>query len=185
MSVWSELQGDLERGTRRLVGEYGDRLTAAAVLLCGDRTAADELVFRTFERVIAKIADYRPTGSFYGWLYTIMLNLRRMELRRKVETPVDPDELLEIPEREADDLSLCSLDAAQVRRGVDALPEHHREVVLLRYFEDLTVPEIAEILSLPEGTVMSRLYHARRALRRSLARQFGEGEETNRKRGEV
>ena len=62
-----------------------------------------------------------------------------------------------------------SPDSAAVRQAVAALPEIFREVVVFRYFEDLTVPEIAQVLDLPEGSVKSRLNRAKQRIRAALS----------------
>jgi DNA-directed RNA polymerase specialized sigma24 family protein len=76
MEIYEQIRTDREAGTRRLVAEYRARLQAAAYLLCADEHEAEDLVFRTFERAILKIDDFRPTGSFYYWIYTILLNFQ-------------------------------------------------------------------------------------------------------------
>ena len=83
MEIWQEIRKDQENGAKRLVSEYGDRLFAAAVLLCRNDSDAEELVFRAFEQTIQKIRAFNPTGSFFSWVYAIMLNFRRMDLRKK------------------------------------------------------------------------------------------------------
>ena len=83
MEIWQEIRKDQESGAKRLVSAYGDRLFAAAALLCRNDSDAEELVFRTFEQAIRKVDTFEPTGDFFNWLYAIMLNFRRMDLRRK------------------------------------------------------------------------------------------------------
>ncbi len=83
MEVWQEIIKDRERGARILVAVYKDRLFASALILCRDQHAAEELVFRTFARAIDRISSFRPNTNFYNWLYTILINFRRMDLRRE------------------------------------------------------------------------------------------------------
>ena len=83
MEIWQEIRKNGENGAKKLVSEYGNRLFAAAILLCADEHEAEELVFRTFDRVIKKIRQYEPTGDFFNWIYAIMLNFRRMDLRKR------------------------------------------------------------------------------------------------------
>ena len=83
MEIYEEIRADRELGARRLVAEYRPRLEAAARMLCQDAHEAEDLVFRAFERAIERIDDFRPTGSFYYWVYTILLNIHRMDLRRR------------------------------------------------------------------------------------------------------
>ena len=65
MEIWQEIIKDRERGARELVAVYQDRLFASALILCRDRRAAEELVFRTFARAIDKISSFRPNTNFY------------------------------------------------------------------------------------------------------------------------
>ena len=82
MEVWQEIAKNAERGAERLVTEYGDRLYAAATLLCHNNADAEELVFRTLAQAVSKIKLFKPEGDFCSWLYTILLNFRKMEARK-------------------------------------------------------------------------------------------------------
>ncbi len=93
MEIWRQIVRDGEAGAERLVSEYGDRLFAASILLCHDESEAEDLVFRTLDRAIRKISSYRPTGSFFAWLYATMLNFRRMDMRRKRPEAAPPEEM--------------------------------------------------------------------------------------------
>ena len=179
MEIWQEIIKDRERGARALVAVYQDRLFAAALILCRDRTAAEELVFRTFARAIDKISSFRPNTNFYNWLYTIMINFRRMDIRKEKGSPVTFTDTP--PETATEENPFTALaakaDHAAIRAAVAELSEPLKEIVLLRYFEGLQQDEIAETLALPLGTVKSRLNYARAALARRLAAHFGK--ETN------
>ena len=165
--IWEEIRKDSESGARRLVAEYGDRLYAAALLLCPSAADAEELVFRTFERAVSRIGQFNPVGEFYGWLYVIMLNFRRMDLRRRqpdivsVGTTAD---LGEIPDTALID-ALSGIDAEAVRKTIRGMPYGFAEVLVLRFFEGRSMEEIAVMLEIPVGTVKSRLHHAKAAFR--------------------
>jgi DNA-directed RNA polymerase specialized sigma24 family protein len=83
MEVWQEIAKNAECGAERLVAEYGDRLYAAAALLCRNNCDAEDLVFRTLARAVDKIRQFKPSGDFFSWLYKILLNFHRMDARRK------------------------------------------------------------------------------------------------------
>ena len=101
MEIWQEIINDRERGARALVAVYQDRLFASALILCRDRAAAEDLLFRTFARALAKISSFRPNTNFYNWLYTIMINFRRMDIRKeKVSLLTFTDALPETPMEE-------------------------------------------------------------------------------------
>ena len=65
MEVWQAIRKDRERGAERLVAEYGNRLYAAAVLLCANDHDAEELVFRTFDQAVKKIRQFDPSRNFF------------------------------------------------------------------------------------------------------------------------
>ena len=170
-SIWVEIRTDCERGARRLVDEYGRRLYAAAMLLCSNAADAEELVFRTFERAVSHIAQYEPKGEFFSWLYMIMLNFRRMDLRRHRPDIVSvgtPQDLPEVPDSHLAD-ALSSADAELIRAAVRSLPEIQAEVLALRFLEGRSLKEISEMAGIPVGTVKSRLHGAKAALREVLA----------------
>ena len=98
MEVWQEIIENPEHGAKRLIAEYRDRLYASALFLCTDPAAAEDLVYRTFERVIERVREHRPDSSFYAWIYTILLNFHRMNARREMRKPLEyVEKLPEIP----------------------------------------------------------------------------------------
>lgn len=172
MEIWRQIERDGEAGAERLVSEYGDRLFAAAILLCHDENEAEDLVFRTLDRAIRKISSYRPSGSFFAWLYAILLNFRRMDARRRRPEAAPPDEVERMaseserpgaPESPSD-----AADRAVVRDAVLQLSPEAREAVVLRFFGGLSVAEIAAAQGVRTGTVKSRLSRAKDALRAEL-----------------
>ena len=173
METYEEIRCDRESGARRLVSEYSSKLMSAALMLTANAAEAEDLVFRTFERVILKIDDYRPVGSFYYWIHQIMLNFHRMDVRKAAARPklVGVDSLPETPSDDDDDLSGrldFSATATAVREAVRELPEKFREVVVLRYFEEMDLFDISIVTGLNVGTVKSRLHYAREALQAKL-----------------
>ena len=171
MEIWEEIAFDRERGAKRLVGELGDRLLTAAFQITQNSADAEDLVFRTFSQVIAKVGQYDGRSAFYTWIYRILLNFRRMDLRKKgANALVFMDELPETVDPTPDPAEALALDssAAEVRAGVARLPEPLREAVVLHYFEGLNVSEIAALAEIPVGTVKYRLFEARKQLARYL-----------------
>ena len=163
-------------GARRLVAKYRDRLYQVAYRLCLNAADAEDLSFRTLQRAIERIGSYRPTGSFFQWLYTILVNFRRMDVRRKAANMLDfTDDLPDAPADAPDaaDTLAATEDATAVRAAIAALPEIFREVVVFRYFEDMSVPEIAQVLDIPEGSVKSRLNRAKLRIRDMLSGTVG------------
>lgn len=122
----------------------------------GDRALAEDLVQETFLRVVHTIRQYQHPRPFKAWLYAIATNLtrdyfKRADTRRAADLPEDdargaPDEALAQTE-----------DDHTVAAALAALPEHQRVVVVLRYYQELSLAEIADALDIPVGTVKSRL----------------------------
>lgn len=173
MEIWQEIRKDSERGAERLVAEYGNRLYAAAVLLCANDHDAEELVFRTLDQAIKKIRQFDPERNFFTWLYAIMLNFHRMGRRRCRVDVVPMGAAEDLPEQTADIAANAQSAGDEVANAIRTLSPPLREVVVLRYFADKTVDEVAATLDIPAGTVKSRLHHAREALTGLLSRQEG------------
>ena len=176
MDIWQEIAKNAEHGAERLVAEYGDRLYAAATLLCRNNGDAEELVFRTLAQAVGKIRQYKPSGDFFSWLYTILLNFLRMEKRKN-----RPDIVLVGSPQDLPQIAAKGKDAAaeEMREMVRELPPQIRETVILKYFSGMSVEEVATTLGIPPGTVKSRLFTAKRILADEFrkANQKGEGNE--------
>lgn len=169
MELYEEIRADREAGARRLVEEYRSRLMGMAMGLTKSSHEAEDLVFRTFERVILKIDDYKPTGSFYYWMCAILVNFHRMDVRKAAVRPKfsDDGKIPEVAAEESHDIS-DKLDfeatTEAVRQAVRELPDNFREVVVLRYFDEMSTEDIAMVTGLNVGTVKSRLHYAKEAL---------------------
>ena len=172
MEVWQTLRKNTESGARQLVSEFGDRLFAAAAVLCRDDHLAEDLVFRTFDQAVKKIRQYQPTGDFYNWLYTILLNFWRMDIRKRKLDIVYMGATEDLPptmyEMTPEPIGRASDE--DVRQALNELPTQTRDVVVLKYFKDLPVEEISRLLDIPEGTVKSRLFNARKVLCAALSK---------------
>lgn len=173
MEIWQEIKKDKEKGARRLVAEYGNRIYAAALLLSFNDLDAEELTFKTLDRAVKKIHLFDPEKAFFTWLYTIMLNLHRMELRKKHLPVIPMGATSDLPEVSCDSFAAVLGDAGieDVTEAVRSLPSQLREAVVLRYYSEKSVEEISKIMEIPIGTVKSRLHHAREVLNHFLTRK--------------
>ncbi len=173
MDVVSQIVADKAAGTQRLVAEYGDRLFKTAIRLCGNETDAEDYTFRTLERAVERIDRFSGRSSMFTWLYEILVNLIRTDTRRKAANALVFSENL--PEVE-DIRPNCGAEMSAneegeiVRAAIRDLPLPLRVVMVLRYYEDMTVPEIAKAVSIPEGTVKSRLHEAKKLVRARIIR---------------
>ena len=147
------------------------RRYARALTRNADR--ADDLVQDCLERAIRKQALWQPTGSLKSWLFRILLNLYRNELRvaRRRGEHVAVETLLVEPSVAPAQPGRIAL--AEMARAIDTLVADQREALLLVVLEGLSYSEAASVLGIPMGTLMSRLGRARAALRTAT----GSGEE--------
>jgi len=173
MEISELIRIDPEAGVRRLVEERGKALRAFALRLCGDPADADDLYVRTLERAVARAAEQRGP-SLAAWLRAICLNLHRMDLRRRappVAPGADPGEVPDAARSPLEE-TIARAEAAEVRAAVERLPERHRRLVLLRYWDGLSQPEVAARTGDTEGTVKRILSEARGILRADLESRF-------------
>ena len=187
MELIDEILADKAAGTRRLVAEYGGRLYETALRLCGNAADAEDYTFRTLERAVERIHLFARKSSLFTWLYEILVNLIRTDARRKAANALVFQETLPEQEDERPNVGevLSAQDEAAIVRGaVRELPQSYRALLVLRYYEDLTVPEIAHILSLPEGTVKRRLHEAKNLVRTKIARTIRPEESSNGEEGQ-
>jgi RNA polymerase sigma-70 factor (ECF subfamily) len=133
--------------------------------LAKDPSSARDLVQETFLQAWRAFARLRPDSNVRAWLFRILINVHRGEGRKSRRMPEVPM-LSALPEQCAEASVLESLG---VLEALDRLPEERRTVLILAVVEGFTAKEISEILSVPAGTVMSRLSRARQAMRNALA----------------
>lgn len=145
-----------------LVERHYDRLLGYLYrLLNGNRDLAEDLVQETFMRVMRSIDRYTYPRPFKAWLYSIATNLARNHYDRAETRRVtgSDDEIATLTSGDPtieDDLA-HQVDVARIVETLGALPEHQREVIILRYYEECSLSDIADALNLPVGTVKSRL----------------------------
>lgn len=154
------------------------RLRRFAVGLTGSRDAADDLVQAACERALSRLHQWTPGTRLDSWMYRITQNLWISELRRQQTRgePLDPrlvDENSAIDGRRETE-AYANLE--QALSLIATLPEEQRAVLALVCVEGLSYREVAEILDLELGTVMSRLSRARGKLRRLLVDGDGDDE---------
>ena len=163
----------------QLATQHEARLLQEACGLCRDPSTAEDLASETLVEAWRSIGRYDQTCRFGTWLFSILLHRHQKHLRRARSRPIP---LAQLPATEAEErrqiqenvpaASPSPAEAAEQRESADrlraavgSLPEKHREVVLLRFFEDASLPEIAALLGCSVGTVKSRLHYGLEKLR--------------------
>ncbi len=165
----------------QLATRHEQRLLQQATGLSRDWSAAEDLVSETLVEAWRSLARYNGTCRLSTWLFAILLHRHQKHLRRARSRPLSLAALapleadsrrqahqeLPAPDPSPAQEALRQETAEQLRRAIEALPEKHQQVVLLRFFEDASLPEIAELLGCSLGTVKSRLHYALDKLRDS------------------
>jgi RNA polymerase sigma-70 factor (ECF subfamily) len=150
------------------------RLRRYARALTAGREAADDLVQDTLERAWAKRALWQPGTDLRAWLFTLMHNLHVNSLKSARRRPATSS----IAEEDAPAAAASAetgIVLGELRAALTALPDEQREVVLLVGLEQLSYAEVAGVLGIPVGTVMSRLARGRERLRILLEAGSGQG----------
>jgi RNA polymerase sigma-70 factor, ECF subfamily len=157
----------------RLVGLYQDRLYNSLLRVVGED--ADDIVQDAFIQAYLKLSSFRGSSAFYTWLYRIAFNLAMSHARRERKTASLDDMKAgwgsePVDAQAAPDAGLETRESVEmVQSALAALHTEYRTILVLREIDGCRYDEIAEILDLPVGTVRSRLFRARLALRDQLA----------------
>lgn len=154
-----------EQKLRELVSAYQAELLRFCYVRMQDRMLAEDAVQETFMKAYRRLPMYRDDGHEKAWLYRIALNVCRDMLRsgwfRRINRHITP-ELLPEESSPPDDEEIA------LSMAIHSLPEKSREVVLLYYYQNFTVTEIAHILSIRQSSVSERLQRARAQLKEML-----------------
>jgi RNA polymerase sigma-70 factor (ECF subfamily) len=154
-----------------------DSLYNFARWMSRDSHDAEDLVQETYLKALRGFASFQTGTNFRAWMFRILKNTflsSRSRLGHRMTDALESDEEMLLMESEPpDDVLMKRVDSELVLRAMDSLPAHFREVLILCEVEEMMYREIAEILSIPIGTVMSRLARARNALRHSLSGTLG------------
>jgi RNA polymerase sigma-70 factor (ECF subfamily) len=153
----------------RLVRAYSAELYRYGYWLCRDRFVAEDLVQETFARAWSAWAGLREEAAARKWLYTILHNEHaRLFERKRLDIVADQD-LDALEDHRASD----SPRELAMREALHALPENYREPLLLQVLGGFSCQEIASLLNMTPGAVMTRLSRARLALRRGVTERDG------------
>lgn len=149
-----------------------------AYSLTRNRDQADDLVQDCAERALKKRHLWDPSGSLRGWLATILLNIRRNQLRSGlVRKPAEPLDALPFEPAATETLS-GRLDLQDTLRALARLPEEQRDALTIVVLAGLSYKEAADTLDIPVGTLMSRISRARAGLRQATGQTDAAQKET-------
>ncbi len=164
---------------RLLVERHQRRVFAIALGLVRDEQDAREIAQEAFLRVHKGLAQFQGGSSFFTWLYRIVTNLSidlmRKPSRREAELhfalEADEGESSLLPPSDADPYDIVRRGqlSSRISQALEQLPPYHRGVILMREVEGMSYEEMAEAMQVSKGTIMSRLFHARKKLQRALS----------------
>jgi len=165
---------DCKRGDRQALGSlvrrYEKPVFNAAYRMLGTADEAADVAQTTFLKAFENLHRFNPKYKFFSWIYRIAVNesINQLNRRKRIEELGDNQVA---PGRGPD----AALDAGQlsdeVQTALMALTDDHRAVIVLRHFTESSYREIGEVLQIPEKTVKSRLFSARKAMKAQLERK--------------
>ena len=167
-----------QRGDKLAIGalirRYQNYVYRLCFLVMRNEQDAEDMTQETFIRACRALPRFeiRKGASFEAWLYRIAVNCCRSRMRRKwyqvLPWPSPAPEIVSEPERQPDRQVVHDENREEILQAINTLGEKHRLVVILRYYAGLSNEEIARTLSIPSGTVRSRLHTARQRLKTIL-----------------
>jgi RNA polymerase sigma-70 factor (ECF subfamily) len=156
-----------------------DQLYNFARWLTQDTAEAEDLVQETYAKALRGFSSFQAGTNFRAWMYRILRNsFLSSRTGLKITVALDPDneeDTLPAETTTPESILVEEADRAMVRQALVELPLHFREILLLCDVEEMSYQEISETLAVPAGTVMSRLFRARKALRELLRKKIQGG----------
>jgi len=155
-----------------------DQLYNFAHWLTQDRAEAEDLVQETYAKALRGFSSFQPGTNFRAWIYRILRNSflsSRTGLKITVELDEEGSDHLPTETATPESLLIERTNREMVQQALAGLPVQFREILLLCEVEEMSYQEIADTLAIPMGTVMSRLFRARKALRGVLREKIEGG----------
>lgn len=167
-------QGD-KRAFGALVDKYMRRAYFVALGFVGSHESALDMSQEAFVRAYSAMKRFEADRNFFTWYYRILRNLclnfiRDRNQRAHAFSEVGEERVARVPDASLDAEAVLERQETRemVWRALNELKPEEREIILLKDFQDFSYKEIAESLEIPMGTVMSRLYYARRSLKNKI-----------------
>lgn len=152
---------------RHLVEAYQNQAVAHALAILGNREDALDAVQEAFIDAYRSLERFDTARRFYPWFYVVLRNRCFKMTARRLETQsINENEIL------APCSGLTVEERFVLEKAMLSLKKEDRELIMLKYLDGLSYEELAEHLQIPRGTVMSRLFYARKQLQAKLARRF-------------
>lgn len=167
------IQAGRKSAMKTLVERYKRRAYYLALGMVGNSDEACDISQEAFIKVFKSANRFDCQQRFFPWFYSILINLckdtlQRRERRNSKEVNVDDNEFILIDNQNPETNMIKKEEAECVRKAIMELDPDDREIIMLKHFRDIPYDEISVLLKIPSGTVMSRLYYARKKLAKIL-----------------
>jgi len=156
-----------EDAYRELVLRFGPRLRYFLLKLTVRTDRVDDLVQETWLDVLRQLPRLQDAGAFTAWLYRIAHGKAMLDGRRSGREVVVTGEVEDVVDEQSEP-TFSPDDAVRIHAALDQLEPPHREVLMLRFLEEMSYEEIGQVVDCPVGTVRSRIHYAKTALKRLL-----------------
>lgn len=181
----SEAQSGNKQALEKLYSEYHSKVYFFVRRFAGDGAIAEDLTSETFTAALERIGELRSDESFAGWLYSIAYKkcvdfLRNESRTVSVRTPAELEELLEgaalnepilLPE----DYAVNAETRLQLKEIIDGLTPDQRSAVIMYYYDEMSIPEVATAMGTNENNVSQKLHRARKKIRAKIEKLIGRG----------
>lgn len=157
-----------EDAYRELVARFGPRLHYFLLKFTGRADRAEDLAQETWVDVLRQLPRLKDAAAFTTWLYRIAHGKAMLAARRAGREPVATADVEFVTEKE-EEVSFAPEQAARIHAALDRLEPNQREVLVLRFLEEMSYEEISAVVDCPVGTVRSRIHYAKARLQRLLA----------------
>lgn len=174
-----QIRGGSKKALGKLVERHKKLAYNFALGMVGNKDDAYDISQEAFLRVYRSASSFDDQQPFLPWFYTIIANLCKTWLRRRSSrdyrmVDVDQVDYLLVADDNPEQELILKESLANLGRALKALPIGDREIISLQHFRGMSYDEIAALLKIPKGTVMSRLYYARKKLARLMRNENGE-----------
>ena len=164
-----------KKAMKALVDRYKKRAYFLALGIVGNKDEAFDISQEAFIRVFKSAPKFERGRDFFPWFYSIVLNLckdclARRKNRESREMNLDDAAYLLVADSNPEDSVIKEEQARDIQQALMELDFEDREIIMLKHFKEYSYDEIAILLKIPKGTVMSRLYYARKKLAKRLAK---------------
>lgn len=159
-----------ENAFESLIDIYGPRLLKTIFLIIRDEEETKDIFQETFLKVHKNIRKFKGKSSLYTWIYSIAINESRDRFKRNREATYFDEDIFLVCD-DVEEQVIDNIHKELVRKVLNRLPPIYREVLVLFYFDDMSIKEICEVTGEKEGTIKSKLSRGRNILKKSLVKE--------------